>query len=59
MLYWNLDWNTIQDREDAIHKQIIAKPFVNKLKTVFFVLKIVQNNSRNIQSYQKSSPISL
>ena len=48
MLYWNLDWNTSQDREYTIHKQIITKLFVNKLKTVFFVLRIVQNSSRNI-----------
>ena len=48
MLHWNLDWNSSQDREDAIHKQIITKLFVKKLKTVFFVLKIVQNSSRNI-----------
>ena len=48
MLYWNLDWNTSQDREDAIHKHIITKLFVDKLKTFFFVLKIVQNSTRNI-----------
>ena len=48
MLYWNLDWNTSQDREDTIHKKIITKLFVNKLKTVFFVLKIVQNSPGNI-----------
>ena len=59
MLHWNLDWNSSQDREDAIHKQIITKLFVKKLKTVFFVLKIVQNSSRNIWSYQSSSSVSL
>ena len=48
MLYWNLDWKTSQQREDAIHKQIITKLFINKLKKNFFVLKIVQNSSRNI-----------
>ena len=59
ILYWNLHWNTSQDKEDAIYKQVIAKLFVNKLKTVFLVLKIVQNSSRNIWSYQSSSSVLL
>ena len=50
MLYWNLDWNTSQDREDTIHKKIITKLFVNKLKTVFFCS---QNSSKQSWKYIK------
>ena len=50
MLYWNLDWNTSQDRKDAIHKHIITKLFVDKPKTFFFCS---QNSSKQYQKYIK------
>ena len=39
MLYWNIDWKTSQQSEDAIRKQIITKLFVNNSKQIFLFSK--------------------